>query len=62
MAVNEQASAHVKVEKKAGVFTRTQNRVSNGFDIAKSLGYAFKGATYYIFPDLFKYRRHSLTI
>ena len=49
-------------EKEAGVFTRTQNRISDGFDIAKSLGYAFKGATYYMFPDLFKYRRHSLTI
>ena len=52
----------VSYEKKAGVFTRTQNRVSGGFDIAKSLGYAFKGATYYMFPDLFKYHRHSLTI
>jgi len=52
----------VSYEKKAGVFTRTQNRVSDGFDIAKSLGYAVKGATYYMFPDLFKYRRHSLTI
>ena len=52
----------VSYEKKAGVFTRTQNRVSDGFDIAKSLGYAFKGATYYMFPDLFKYHRHSLTI
>jgi len=52
----------ISYEKKAGVFTRTQNRVSDGFDIAKSLGYAFKGSTYYMFPDLFKYHRHSLTI
>ncbi len=52
----------ISYEKKAGVFTRTHNRVSDGFDIAKSLGYAFKGATYYMFPDLFKYHRHSLTI
>lgn len=52
----------VSYEKTAGVFTRTQNRVSDGFDIAKSLGYAFKGATYFMFPDLFKYHRHSLTI
>lgn len=52
----------VSYEKKAGIFTRTQNRVSDGFDIAKSLGYALKGATYYMFPDLFKYRRHSLTV
>ncbi len=52
----------ISYEKKAGVFTRTHNRVSDGFDIAKSLGYAFKGATYYMFPDLFKYHRHSLAI
>jgi len=52
----------ISYEKEAGVFTRTQNRVSDGFDIAKSLGYAFKGATYYMFPDLFKYRKHCLTI
>ncbi len=52
----------VSYEKTAGVFTRTKNRVSDGFDIAKSLGYAFKGATYFMFPDLFKYHRHSLTI
>ena len=49
-------------ERQAGVFTRTRNRVSDGYDIAKSLGYAIKGSTYYIFPGLFKYRRHSLTI
>ncbi len=52
----------ISYEKKAGVFTRTQNRVSDGFDIAKALGYAFKGSTYYMFPDLFKYHRHNLTI
>ena len=49
-------------EKCAGVFTRTHSRVSEGFDIAKSLGYAIKGSTYYIFPGLFKYRRHALSI
>jgi len=52
----------VSYEKKAGVFTRTGNRVSSGFDIAKSLGYAVKGAAYYMFPDFFKYQRHALTI
>jgi hypothetical protein len=52
----------ISYEKGAGVFTRTRNRVSDGYDIAKSLGYAIKGATYYLFPGLFKYRRHSLTI
>jgi len=52
----------ISYERCAGVFTRTRNRVSDGYDIAKSLGYAIKGSTYYIFPGLFKYRRHSLTI
>jgi hypothetical protein len=52
----------ISYEQLAGVFTRTTNRVSDGYDIAKALGYAIKGATYYLFPDLFKYRRHSLTI
>jgi hypothetical protein len=52
----------ISYEKYAGVFTRTMSRVSDGFDIAKSLGYAIKGSTYYLFPGLFKYRKHSLTI
>jgi glycosyltransferase involved in cell wall biosynthesis len=53
---------NISYEKKAGVFTRTGNRVSNGFDIVKSLGYAVKGLAYYAFPDLFKYQKHALTI
>jgi hypothetical protein len=52
----------ISYERGAGVFTRTRNRVSEGYDIAKSLGYAIKGSTYYLFPGLFKYRKHSLTI
>ena len=52
----------ISYEPYAGVFTRTMSRVSDGYDIAKSLGYAIKGSTYYIFPGLFKYRKHSLTI
>ncbi len=52
----------ISYERCAGVFTRTMSRVSDGYDIAKSLGYAIKGSTYYIFPGLFKYRKHSLTI
>jgi len=52
----------ISYEREAGVFTRTRNRVSEGYDIAKSLGYAIKGSTYYLFPGLFKYRKHSLTI
>ncbi|MCW4034087.1 MAG: glycosyltransferase family 2 protein [Candidatus Bathyarchaeota archaeon] len=52
----------ISYEKCAGIFTRTTSRVSEGYDIAKSLGYAIKGSTYYIFPGLFKYRKHLLTI
>ncbi|MBA7708460.1 hypothetical protein ES703_117359 [subsurface metagenome] len=52
----------ISYEPYAGVFTRTINRVSDGYDIPKALGYAIKGSTYYIFPGLFKYRKHSLTI
>ena len=52
----------ISYERCAGVFTRTISRVSDGHDIAKSLGYAIKGSTYYLFPGLFKYRKHSLTI
>ena len=52
----------ISYEREAGVFTRTISRVSDGYDIAKSLGYAIKGSTYFMFPGLFKYRRHSLTI
>ena len=52
----------ISYEPYAGVFTRTINRVSAGYDIPKALGYAIKGSTYYIFPGLFKYRKHSLTI
>ena len=52
----------ISYEKCAGVFSRTISRVSDGYDIAKSLGYAIKGSTYYLFPGLFKYRKHSLTI
>jgi glycosyltransferase involved in cell wall biosynthesis len=62
--ISRLAAIHGKIsyEKKAGVFTRTGNRVSNGFDIAKSLGYAVKGLAYYTFPDFFKYQKHVLTI
>ncbi|MBT8171757.1 glycosyltransferase family 2 protein [Candidatus Bathyarchaeota archaeon] len=52
----------ISYEQSAGVFTRTMSRVSEGYDIPKSLGYAIKGSTYYIFPGLFKYQKHSLSI
>lgn len=49
-------------EKKAGVFTRTNSRVSGGFDIIKSLGYAFKGLPYFALPGIYKYQKHTLSI
>lgn len=49
-------------EKKAGVFTRTNSRVSSGFDIIKSLGYAVKGLPYFALPDFFKYQKHTLSV
>jgi hypothetical protein len=39
----------ISYERTAGVFTRTMSRVSDGYDIVKSLGYAIKGSTYYCF-------------
>ena len=36
----------ISYEKGAGVFTRTISRVSDGYDIVKSLGYAIKGSTF----------------
>lgn len=49
-------------EKNAGVFTRTSSRVSSGFDIIKSLGYAVKGVPYFALPGIFKYQKHTLSI
>ncbi len=49
-------------EKNAGVFTRTSSRVSSGFDIIKSLGYAVKGLPYFALPGIFKYQKHTLSI
>jgi hypothetical protein len=52
----------VSYEKRAGVFTRTVNRVSPGFDLLKSFLYAFMWIIPYSFPDAWKYRRHTFSI
>jgi hypothetical protein len=52
----------VSYEKRAGVFTRTTNRVSTGFDLLKSFLYAFMWVIPYSFPDAWKYRRHTFSI
>ncbi len=52
----------ISYEKKAGVFTRTVNRVSPGFDLLKSFLYAFMWIIPYSFPDAWKYRRHTFSI
>jgi len=52
----------VSYEKRAGVFTRTINRVSPGFDLLKSFLYAFMWIIPYSFPDAWKYRRHTFSI
>jgi glycosyltransferase involved in cell wall biosynthesis len=52
----------VSYEKHAGVFTRTVNRVSPGFDLLKSFLYAFMWIIPYSFPDAWKYRRHTFSI
>ena len=51
----------ISYEKRAGVFIRT-SRVSSRFDILKSLGYAFKWAPRYLFPDFWQYQKHDLSI
>ena len=52
----------ISYEKKAGVFTRTVNRVSPGFDLLKSFLYAFMWIIPYSFPDAWKYRKHTFSI
>jgi glycosyltransferase involved in cell wall biosynthesis len=52
----------VSYEKRAGVFTRTINRVTPGFDLLKSFLYAFMWIIPYSFPDAWKYRRHTFSI
>lgn len=52
----------ISYEKHAGVFTRTYNRISPGFDLLKAILYAFMWTIPYSFPDAWKYRRHTFSI
>lgn len=52
----------ISYEKRAGVFTRTFNRISPGFDLLKAILYAFMWTIPYSFPDAWKYRRHTFSI
>lgn len=49
----------ISYEKRAGIFVRTLNRISNGFDVAKSIYYGIKLAPHFFFPGLSKYQRHE---
>jgi glycosyltransferase involved in cell wall biosynthesis len=49
----------ISYEKRAGIFVRTLNRISSGFDIAKCIFYGIKLAPHFFFPGLSKYQRHS---
>jgi hypothetical protein len=52
----------ISYEKKAGVFTRTKKRVSQKFELFKSLLYAAKWFFPYFYPDAFKYRKHVFSV
>jgi len=52
----------VSYEKRAGVFTRTVNRVGTSFDLLRSILYAFMWIIPYSFPDAYKYRKHTFSI
>lgn len=49
----------ISYEKRAGIFVRTLNRISSGFDIAKCIFYGIKLAPHFFFPGLTKYQRHE---
>ena len=49
----------ISYEKQAGIFVRTLNRISNGFDIAKCIFYGIKLAPHFFFPGFSKYQRHE---
>jgi glycosyltransferase involved in cell wall biosynthesis len=49
----------ISYEKRAGIFVRTLNRISSGFDIAKCIFYGIKLAPHFFFPGFSKYQRHE---
>jgi len=49
----------ISYEKRAGIFVRTLNRISSGFDTAKCIFYGIRLAPHFFFPGLSKYQRHE---
>lgn len=49
----------ISYEKQAGIFVRTLNRISSGFDVAKCIFYGIKLAPHFFFPGFSKYQRHE---
>ncbi len=49
----------ISYEKRAGIFVRTLNRISSGFDITKSIFYGIKLAPHFFFPGFSKYQKHE---
>ena len=49
----------ISYEKRAGIFVRTLNRISSGFDMTKCIFYGIKLAPHFFFPGFSKYQRHS---
>jgi len=49
----------ISYEKRAGIFVRTLNRISSGFDLTKCIFYGIKLAPHFFFPGFSKYQRHE---
>ena len=49
----------ISYEKRAGIFVRTLNRISSGFDIIKCAFYGIKLSPHFFFPGFSKYQRHE---
>jgi len=49
----------ISYEKHAGIFVRTLNRISSGFDILKCMFYGIKLSPHFFFPGFSKYQRHE---
>lgn len=49
----------ISYEKRAGIFVRTLNRISSGFDLTKCIFYGIKLAPHFFFPGFSKYQKHE---
>ena len=49
----------ISYEDQAGIFVRTLNRISSGFDITKCAFYGIKLSPHFFFPGFSKYQRHE---